>query len=203
MTNSKIYKKYYQNKSFVYDIFLKHKKFLFIFGLCCVFCIILAISTIVQKCEQLDFTNLLDKNLYAYLIGEISSASMLFKYILEYTFVMLLVVTACYFRPAIFLSMALMLYRLFKLCFNIGIFAISFSIKGFVFYLIPMILNIAILLLLVLSLCSSMENSMCKKSSNCAINFKIYILVLFMIMGILILNNIIIKIISPILIIII
>lgn len=201
MTHSKMYKKYYQNKSLIIETFSKHKKFLFVFGLCCVFCVILAISTLVQRQGQIDFSNLLDKDLYAFLNGEISSTIMFFKVSLKYIFAILLIITACYFKPAIVIGNIIILYNLFTLIFNMGIFIFAFSIKGFIFYLCPIVINIVILFLLLLLLCFSIEN--CSKKCGINMDFKMYILMFLVITGLLILNNIIIKIISPILIIII
>ena len=204
MINSKVYRKYYQNKSYISEVFSLHKKRLVIMILMAIFCAVLAISSIIQKREQLDFCNLLDRNLFCFLSGEISGYSLFFKHLIGYIFITLIIFTTCYFKPCLIASYILILYSFFKLIFNFSLLICLCGIKGLLCYLASFILNLSILIILFFLVLVSIEQlQSCKKHGSNGGTLKYFLLALLVILILLALDTIVIKIISPILIIII
>ena len=161
MINSKVYRKYYQNKSYISEVFSLHKKRLVIMILMAIFCAVLA-------------------------------------------FITLIIFTTCYFKPCLIASYILILYSFFKLIFNFSLLICLCGIKGLLCYLASFILNLAILIILFFLVLVSIEQSQsCKKHGTNGGTLKYFLLALLVILILLALDTIVIKIISPILIIII
>lgn len=204
MINSKVYRKYYLGRNFVGEVFSRHKKCLIVLSLISLFCIILAISMIIQSKSSIELSNCLDKNLITFLNGNLSATSLFFKHLFGYIFIFLAIICGCYFKPFIPISCFLVIAKLFSLVFNWGVFVITYSLKGLIFYLICFLCNVAILLLLVFLICLSIENNACQCKGKNVLkdNFKIFIMLAILIIALLILECILLKIISPIVIII-
>lgn len=197
MLTKKAYKKYYQSKSVVQETFARHKKLVIVFLLVSLFCLVFAVSTIIQNREQLTLSNLFDKNLYLFLINEGSLSKLFVGRFLNIIFITLLIFSSHYFLIGYFASIVLLLYEIFKLIFDYGIIVLLFGLKGFLFFAPNFVTSIIILTLLLFLLCYSVEYR--KNSYKTSVNLKVFLFLLLIIFLLLTLEIVIIKIIFPIL----
>lgn len=206
MKKSRSIRKVNKFKSALCDILFSHKKVLVFVLICCLLGIIVGIATCCGSKECLEIENCLDKNLVVFVQGKCSIIRFFFCDVLAFVFSLCLIFFLCSFKLLFPLCFLIIAYRSFCLAFNFCLFVILFGLGGLLFAVIFfLIFGLVMLFLLILALHICYDKSrFCCNSQNYWSSCLQLLLVLVIVYAVmLVLKILLLKLISPIFIIII
>lgn len=206
MKKSTNYRKVNGFKSMLGDILFTHKKVLILVLICCLFGIIVGTATCVGGKECLELENCCDKNLIVFMQGNCSILRFFFCDVIAFAFSLLLIFFLCNIKILFPICFCLLIYKSFCLAFNFCLFVILFGLGGLLFSIIFfLIFGLAMLFLLILALhiCYDKSRFSCNPKNYYSSCLQSLVVILIVYLVLTILKILLLKLISPIFIIII
>lgn len=168
MSRSCTYKRYYAVKSSIFGAIKSHKKIVLLSLMICFFSIVVAVCMLSNYSESIEIANCIDKKFICFLCGEIGFCGFLFSKLFWLLLCFSIIIFSCFSKLFYLLSFSTLIVFCFTSIFDIGVVIICFSLSGVIFALITLIpLFLLQFMFLLYLLCECFEAHCCNcKNSN-------------------------------------
>lgn len=161
------YKRYFALKSSVFSTIKNHKRIVLFSILCCIFSVVVVAFILSNHSESIEIYNCIDKKFICFLCGEIGFWGYFFSKLFWLLICFSIIIFSCFSRLFYLLSFSCIVCYCFCAIFDLAVVIMCFSLSGIFFCiltLIPMFLIQFILLLFLLCDCYEAYYCNCKNA---------------------------------------